>query len=176
MTGHELLALAGQNPQALGALLGAPCAAALALQAAPATDWPRGPLAYVWSAIVYAASVPGIMAIVTLLYLGLGLHKNVLETDLLLAFGPIVAMVAVLWLVGRKVPISALPGVDRLGGMLLMLAATFAMLFMLDRTRIMVLFHGGIGSLLLIGLGLFVVFKFGFNRLFGRRPPAPPSY
>ena len=85
MTGHELLALAGQNPQALGALLGAPCAAALALQAAPATDWPRGPLAYVWSAIVYAASVPGIFAAVTLFYAGFVLRQNLLELDLLVA-------------------------------------------------------------------------------------------
>ena len=171
MTSHELLALASANPQILGAALGAPVAAALALQAAPALTRHRGPLATLWSLVVYAACVPGICAVTALLFMLLFDRRDVMNLDVLAIFGPIAAMVATLGLAGRKADVGALPGVDRLGGMLMMLGATFLMIFFLDRTRILVMFHGSIWSLLGIAVVLFLVFKFGMSRVFGRREP-----
>lgn len=171
MTTQEFLALASANPQILGAVLGAPVVAALALQATPPLVRPRGSLATVWSAVVYAACVPGICAITALLFTVLFDRRNVMHLDVLAIFGPIAAMVATLGLAGRKADIGSLPGVDRLGGMLLMLGATFLMIFFLDRTRILVMFHGSIWTLLGLAVVLFLVFRFGMLKVFGRREP-----
>ena len=169
MTTHELLVLAGANPQILAAALGWPVVAATALQATPALGRHRGGLATLWSVVVYGACVPGICAVTVLLYLLLFDRRDLMNLDVLAVFGPIAAMVATLGLAGRKADIGALPGVDRLGGMLLMLGATFLMIFFLDRTRILVMFHGSIWTLLAIAVVLFLVFKFGMSRVFGRR-------
>ena len=175
MTTQELLVLASANPQLMATLLAAPAGGALALQLTPPLHHPRGPLAVAWSTVVYAACIPGICAITAILYMVLFARTDLMKLDVLALFGPIVAMVATLGLAGRKVDIGALPGVDRLGGMLMMLGATFLMLFFLDRTRILVMFHGSIWTLLGIGLVLFLVFKFGMSRVFGPRR-RDPSY
>lgn len=171
MTTHELLVLASANPQILAAALGGPVVAALALQVTPALTRPRGSLATLWSLVVYAACVPGICAVTVLLYLLLFDRRDLMNLDVLAVFGPIAAMIATLGLAGRKADIGSLPGVDRLGGMLMMLGATFLMIFFLDRTRILVMFHGSIWSLLAIGVALFLVFRFGMLKVFGRREP-----
>ena len=156
----------------MAAALAAPAVVAGGLQLTPALHHPRGPLALTWSTVVYAACVPGICAITLVLYMMLFQRHDLLKLDVLAVFGPVASMVATLGLAGRKVNIGDLPGVDRLGGMLMMLGATFLMLFFLDRTRILVMFHGSIWTLLGIGVVLFIVFKLGMSRVFGRRDPA----
>lgn len=177
MTTHELLTLASAQPGLLAALFAAPAGGALALQLTPTLHHPRGPLAVAWSTLIYAASVPGICAITAILYMMLFQRADLMKLDVLATFGPIAGMIATLGLAGRKVHIGGLPGIDRLGGMLMMLGATFLMIFFLDRTRILVMFHGSIWTLLGIGVVLFIVFKFGMSRVFGSRSaPSRPQY
>ncbi len=172
MTPNELMALASANPAIVGAVLAAPVVTATALQLTPALDQPRGGLAALWSAVIYAACIPGIFAAVALVYMAAFMRSNLMNLDVLAVFGPIAAMIATIGLAGRKVCIGDLPGVDRLGGLLMMLGATFMVVFLLERTRIVVLFHGSVWTLLFLCFVLFIVFKIGLGRVFGRRDPA----
>lgn len=172
MTPNELMAFASANPTLIGTLIAAPAVAATALQLTPPLHHPRGGIAVLWSAVVYAACVPGIFAVVALIYMAAFMRTNLMNIDLLAVFGPIASMIATLGLAGRKVNIGDLPGVDRLGGMLMMLGATFMVVFLLERTRIVVLFHGSVWTLLFLCAVLFIVFKVGMSRVFGRRDPA----
>lgn len=171
MTTQELLALAGQNPQMVAAMLVAAPASALALQLGPKQPREASAWAYAWSTVVYLACVPGILAATVLLYSLAFTKTDLLKLDLGLCFGPLAAMLGTLILAKRKVRIGSLPGVDRLGGFLMMLVATFVALIFIDRTRIVMLFHGSFGTLVVLALVLFVVFKLGFARL-----TAPPKH
>jgi hypothetical protein len=62
-----------------------------------------------------------------------------------------------------------LPGFDRLSGLLMMVGAACLGVFLLSRMHVMVMFHGQIGSLLLIGVAIVVVLRLGTKLAFGRR-------
>lgn len=165
--------MAQLHPQGLLAAYLAPPVLASALQLTPATAYPRGPLAYAWSAVVYAVCVPGIFALTLILYTAFFLRGDMLKLDLLTSLAPVVLMAVTLPLVKRKVSIRALPGIDRLSGLVMILAATFTTFIVLDRLRVMVVFHGSIWTMLALGVGLFLLFRFGWNRLTGSREPSP---
>jgi hypothetical protein len=79
-------------------------------------------------------------------------------------------MVTTLGLVGRNVDFRALPGFDRLSGLVLMLAATFATVILVSKTNFVVLFHGSFWNLVLLAVGVFLMLKYGTHLMFRRKP------
>lgn len=176
MTTYELLTAAGAHPLQALALLGAPVGTALALQLGPSHPSPRSLVAVAWSAAVYASCVPGMLAGALLLYVAAVTRQDLLKLDVTLTLAPVLAMVATLVLAQRKVELSELPGVDRLGGFLMVLGAAMVALIAIDRTRIVMLFHGSVFHVLLLLAVLVVVFRLGVQKLLGPKPPRPEAW
>lgn len=172
MTLNELIDLAGRDPAPIAVLLTLPPALALLARLGGPDPAGRSPRRYLFTALVYLACIPGIMAAVLTAYT-LTLGANLLELNVLVFFAPIVTMLATLVFISRTTPLDRVPGFDRIGGLMLMLAAAFALALFIQRTRIWIVFAGGLGSLLVLGLILFVVFRIGARLFFGRREPEP---
>lgn len=172
MTTYELMHAAGQHPGGLAMALGGPVLVALALQLGPQDPRGNSLWAYAWSLVVYLSSVPGMLAAAVLLYSVALPRHDLLKLDLLTTALPVLGMVATLSLAHRKVRLGELPGVDRLGGFLMLLAVTMVSLIAIDRLRIAMVFHGSFWQFLGLGVGLFVAFKLGLAKLFGKRPEA----
>lgn len=167
MTIAELAQLAGERPAFIGALLALPPVVALvALLGGPDPEG-RGPRRWLFAGLVYLVAIPGIMAAVITGYALFFESLNLLELNILVYFGPIATMVLTLVLIGRVTPLANVPGFGRIGGLMLMLGGAFAAALIIQRTRIWVVFAGGLGSLLLLGLGLYLAIRIGAGRLFG---------
>ena len=134
------------------------------------------PWRYVYTALVYAACVPGVFATLLTAYAILFLHQNLLAVNALVYFAPIVAMALTLWLIRRNVGFDEIPGFDRLWGLIVMLAVTFGIVFALSRLFFGVVFFGSIGRLVAIGIFVFALLKWGAGVAFRKRgdAPAPP--
>jgi hypothetical protein len=170
MTTRELLALVGHSPTEAAIALALPVLLALALGLVrPRGGIGRHPLKYAYSAALFAASAFGMMAIIVDGYTLFFTRDNLLDTNPLVTIAPIVSMVVTFGLVGRQVDFRDLPGFDRLSGLLLMVGAACLAVFLLSRMHVMVMFHGQIGSLLLIGVAIVVVLRLGTRLAFGRR-------
>ncbi|MFL1896855.1 hypothetical protein ACJRPK_14205 [Aquimarina sp. 2-A2] len=120
---------------------------------------------YMMSIIVYAVTVPGILAIFLVLYALLMHRINLLEVSVLVYFVPIISMIITLILLNKKVTLSKIPGFDRLSGLMLMISIVFAIVFVLQKTIFGVFFIGGFTQLIIVFVIVFLVTKFAWSRL-----------
>lgn len=167
MTIAEFAAFAGDHPAVIAALLALPPVLALLAMAGGRDPLGQSPRRYLFSALVYLVAVPGMLATVVTAYVLFFQNADLLQLDILVYFAPIATMILTLVLIGRTTPLSNVPGFGRIGGLMLMLGASFAAALIIQRTRIWVVFAGGLGSLLLLGLGLYLAIRIGAARLFG---------
>ena len=170
MTTRDLIHHADQHPVAL----------AVALAAPPVAAWVVGrlhnrgqggtePWNYFYAVLVYLACVPGIFAGVLTGYTLFFSRENLLDTNLLVYFLPIVSMILTLVLIRKNVAFDEVPGFDRLSGLMVMVGCSFAIALAIQKTKIWILFGGSIERLLLLAAGIFGLLKWGAYMLFRRR-------
>ena len=133
----------------------------------PGVSGERTPWRYLYSAIIYAASFPGVLACVLTGYSLLFLREDLRDVPLLLYFLPIVSMSLTWWLAKRQADLDALPGFDRLSGFMWMVVACFLGAFILNRLFFGVLFFGSLWGLFGVALTLYLVFEASARRFTG---------
>ena len=180
MTLRELIQTAGAHPMPVGAvLLGLPVLAWLTGLAHGQNHGQNTPWKYLYSVWVYLACIPGTFAAVLTAYALFFRNESLLDVNLLIYFLPIATMIVTLVLIRRRVAFEAVPGFDRLSGLLTLMACSFALALAIQRTRIFVGFFGSIEMLFALAGGTFALLKWGGWMLFRRRnEPAkpPPSF
>jgi hypothetical protein len=170
MTIRDLITAADREPWLVAAaLLLAPLAAfvwgALHKPGQGATP----PWRYGYSVWIYLASIPGMFAAVLLAYALFFTRENLLDANLIVYVLPIVAMVATLAIVRRKVEFDAVPGFDRISGLLILLGLSFAAALAIQKTNIWLFFGASIEKLLLIALALFALGRWAAHLVFRRK-------
>ncbi len=124
------------------------------------------PWRWLYSAIVFGACVPGLLAAAMLAdHLARG---RLLDISIYSELLPVLTMLAVLFQIRRLPNPDAIPGFRRLTGLIWLLLLTGLALFLLMRTRIWVFFGGSLGALLLLMAGLFLALQWAFDRMSGR--------
>ena len=179
MTGRELVDLAGSNWIVLGSILGAPPLLALALGFVHKRgNGGNAPWKFVYSVVVYATCVPGMLSVVLTAYTLFFSRENLMDQDVLVYLAPIASMVATLMLVRKNVSFDAVPGFDRISGLMTMIGMTFAIILAIEKTRIFVVSFLPIGALIGICVFVFALIKWGAYMAFrGSHEPKkePPS-
>jgi hypothetical protein len=170
VTTRELIQLADHHSLELAVVCGfAPVAAwACRLMHGPNRGG-DAPWKYFYAVLVYLACVPGIFAGVLTGYTLWFTNENLLDVSFLVYILPIVSMVVTLILIGRNVGFDRVPGFDRLSGLMVMIACSFAIALFIQKTRIWLVFGGSIGTLFLLAIGIFALMKWGTYMLFRRR-------
>jgi hypothetical protein len=177
MTPHECLDWIATQPLAIGSYLVAlPILAIFLALAHRRGTGNNAPWKYIYAVLVYAACVPGMFAAVVTLYLILFVRTNLLEVNALVTIAPLVSMAATLAIAGRNVSFGPLPGFGRLGGLMVALGLTFAVIFALSRTHLWIVFSGSMLLLGVLGVFVFALIKWGGYLAFRRHdePPLPP--
>jgi hypothetical protein len=169
MTLGEFFQMIGQRPQMLLLFYGA----------VPLTAWVAGlmgrgeghlsPWKWLYAALVYLASVPGIFAITLTLYFIVIERRGLLETDVFIQILPVFSMIATYLLVRWNVPLARVPGFGKLSGLWMMLFVLLMLLWVLDRTRIILFSFLPLYLALIILIGLIVIFRLGWSISFERK-------
>jgi len=170
VTARNLIHQADQHPVALAAALAAPPLVALVV--GRLHDHGRGgagPWKYLYAVVVYLACVPGMFAGVLTAYTQFFSRENLLDTNLLVYFLPIVSMIITLVLIRKNVAFDEVPGFDRLSGLMVMVGCSFAIALAIQKTRIWIFFGGSIERLFILAAGIFGLLKWGAYMLFRRR-------
>lgn len=123
------------------------------------------PWKYLYSTLLYLVCVPGILAISLGVYLFLFERRSVFATNVLVEIMPIISMVATMLIVRKNVDINRIPGFDKLSGLIMMIFSAMAIMWFIDRTRIIVFSYLPIQYLLLIFIGLMLFIRTGWSRL-----------
>ena len=181
MTLRMLIESAGEHPLVLLALFVAPPAAAwvagrLHGRGESSVRWDGGrsnigsPWRQGYAVLVYLTCVPGVVAAVLVAYTLFFTGENLLDVDLLVFFLPLASMVATLVLIGRNVDFDDIPGFDRLFGLMVMIAVSFTIALVIQKTRILVFVGASIAHLLVFAAVAFLLLKWASHRLLGHRP------
>lgn len=124
------------------------------------------PWKYLYSFLVYAATIPGIFAILLNVYFFLFERQPIMETNVYTQILPILIMVFTLWLIKRNVAFDDIPGFDRISGMMMVTLVILALMWVLDRTQIIAVTFMPFQQVLLILIGLLLVARWGMKRMF----------
>ena len=122
------------------------------------------PWKYLYSLLIYLVCVPGIFAFTLNVYLFLFERRSVLESDIYTQILPIISMIATLLIIRKNVSYKDIPGFDKLSGLVMMILATFAFMWLLDRTHIYVFSYVPFWQAILIFVGLFLLIRWGWSR------------
>ena len=176
MTLQDFFKLLGENPSYIVGYFGLIPFTALLAGLLGSGEGHISPWKYLYAALIYLVCIPGIFAVTLNIYLFL-FEKNqrsILESDILSQILPILSMILTLFIISRNVSFSNIPGFDKLSGLMTMIAGTFAFMWFLDRTHIYVFSYIPFWQAILIFLGLFLVIRVAWSRMF--KTAAPPQY
>ena len=123
------------------------------------------PWNYMYSTLIYLVAVPAILSVAYTIYRWLFERNSIMDANLLLQILPVASMLLTFFIVKRNVRIDALPGFDRLGGLVLIISAAMAIMFVLDRIILVAFIRLPVHYLLIMFLVLLVVVRFGWKRL-----------
>lgn len=175
MTGRELIEAAATHPYMLqGALLSIPAAAFALGKAHQPGEGGTDPWRRAYSALVYAACVPGTFSAALVAYTLLFTKENLLDVSIAVYFAPIVQMAVSLAIIRKNVDFDEIPGFDKIWGLLGVLGTTFLSVLFLQQTRIIMLFHGSFLVLAGFAAVLFFVLRASARALLGPGNSARP--
>ena len=180
MSIRDFFQIAGEHPLALVAVFVAlPLAAWLTGLLHGGGGGGAAPWKHLDAILVYLACVPGMFAAVIISIYSFFSHENLLDANLLVHFLPIVSMVVTLIFIRKNVPFDAVPGFDRLSGLMVMVGCSFAVALAIQKTNIWLFFGGSIEKLFLLAGGVFALSKWGTYTLFRRQDEPkkePPKF
>lgn len=133
------------------------------------------PWKYLYSTLIYLVSVPGIFAVTLSIYFFLFERRSIMQTDIFVQILPIISMVATLLIIKRNVKLEYIPGFDKLSGLIMMISATLAIMWFIDRTRIIAFTFIPFQYVILIFIVLLIMIRFGWKRLFADNRPGPAA-
>lgn len=125
------------------------------------------PWKYLYSILIYLACIPGVFAIAFSVYLFLFERRSIFDTDLYVQIVPIVSMFITIFNIRSNVNFDAIPGFNKISGLIMMIAATLIFMWLIDRTHIYAFSYIPFYQLILIFIGLFLVIRFGLSSFFG---------
>lgn len=175
VTVRELIEVGTRHPGALqGALVSIPGAAFLLGRAHGEGQGGQDPWRRAYSVLVYAATIPGMFSTALVAYALFVTHENLLDVSIPVYFGPIIQMVVSLVIMSRNVDFDEVPGFDKIWGLMGILGVTFTTTLFIQKTSILMVFHGSFMALAGFALGLFVVLRMSARALLGPDSRARP--
>ena len=119
-----------------------------------------------YTILVYLTCIPGIFAITLNVYLFLFERQSIMDTNLYTQILPIISMMLTLWLIRKNVKFEEIPGFDKLGGLIMILAALIIFMWILEKTHIFAITIIPFSYFILLFVVLLVGIRFGWKRMF----------
>ena len=125
------------------------------------------PVRWLYSAVLYGVSVPALFSALMLVD-GVS-RRGVAGIELVSQLIPLVSVAAIFVVLGRGAVPEEIPGLSRMKAFVWVLLLTGLALFLVMRTRLWIVFGGGMGALAVVGMVIFLMLQWGWRRAFGRR-------
>lgn len=124
-------------------------------------------LRYLYSTLTYASTIPGSFSITLIAYALFFTRTNLLDVNFLVYFLPLISMIVTLMIIGKHAEFSKLPGIDRLSGLITLLAITFSIVLFIFKSRIFIGFFSSIEYLFVLGVLIYLLLKWSLKKISG---------
>lgn len=125
----------------------------------------RAPWVYIYSGLVFATCVPGVLSVGLSVYFFLFERGSIMNTNILTQVLPILSMVLTISIIRRNVALEYIPGSEKISSLMLLIGATFVLMYILDRTRIFMFVTMSIYQFLLILVVLLLGIRWAARRI-----------
>jgi FlaA1/EpsC-like NDP-sugar epimerase len=126
----------------------------------------KSPWKQLYTVLVYLTCIPGIFAVTLNVYLFLFERQSVFDTNIFTQILPIFSMIITLWLVRKNVSFDDIPGFDKIGGLIMIIAALIIFMWFLEKTHILAITVVPFSYFLILFIVLLVIIRFGWKKLF----------
>ena len=123
------------------------------------------PWNYVYSTLVYLVCVPGIFAFTLIIYQLLFERSGIMQLSIYNQILPIISMIITLFLIRGNVSLDRVPGFGKLSGLMTMIIVLFAIMWILEKTRIVIFSYMPIGYFLLLLVALLLIFRYSWSKM-----------
>jgi len=127
------------------------------------------PWKYLYSVLIYLACIPGIFAVTLSIYIFLFERRSILDTDVYTQILPLLSMILTLIVIRRNVDLDEIPGFEKISGLVMVILAALAIMWIVDRTRLIVFSFLPFSYALGIFAVLLLLLRIGWKRMFARR-------
>lgn len=125
----------------------------------------KSPLTYLYTFLIYAITIPALLALILLLY-GLFIQKtSFLEVNAMVYFLPIVAWGVIIVIIKKTVPLVDIPGFDRLSGLIVLIVIAFIITYVLQRMFFGVIFMANFTHLIGLFLILLLLLRYAWKKI-----------
>lgn len=173
MSIDDLTQMAGERPLVLLAIfVGLPLLTFALGNAHGRGQGERRPWGTCYAVLIYLTVIPGTLSGVLTGYTMFFIRGSLLQVNLLVYLLPIVSMVVTLFLMRGRIDFKAVPGFDRLSGLVVMIAVSFFFALLIHKTAVRLFFFGSLKAFFAMAIGFFALLKWGAYMTF-RRPDEP---
>lgn len=128
---------------------------------------------WVYSLGLHLSSVPGMFALSLLAYSLFFTHENLLDVNAMAYFLPPLSMGLTLFFIRQQIPLSLVPGFDRLSGLMGLMGLSFLALLLLNKLFVGIFFGGSIVQFLMLGFGGYLLLRWFWSKFIGSKKSNP---
>lgn len=121
------------------------------------------PWKYIYAALIYLICIPGIFAVTLNAYLFLFENQSIFYTNIYTQILPVFSMVVTLLIIRSYVDLDWIPGFNKLPGLLIIIFSTMAIMWFVDRTRIIMFSFLRFEYVLIIFVVLLLLIRYGWK-------------
>ncbi len=123
------------------------------------------PWKYIYSILIYAACIPGIFAVTLNIYFFFWERRSIMDAEVYIQILPILTMILTLFIIRRYVSFEAIPGFDKLSGLIVIIASILCLMWILDRTQIYAFSYLPVYYVLIMLIGGILIVRYIFSRM-----------
>lgn len=124
------------------------------------------PWKYFYSTLIYLGAIPGIFAVTLSIYMFFFERGSILNANIYTQILPIISMLATFWIIRKNVSFDAIPGFDKINGLIFFLSILIILLWILEKTNIYVFTYMPFFQFLLLFAAMIFLLRFGLKRMF----------
>jgi len=129
----------------------------------------KTPWKYAYSVLIYLSCIPGIFAFIFLVYRFVFENQQILNVEIYTQLLPIISMALTIFFIRKNVDLTYIPGFGKLSGLLMMILATFTLMWIFNKTNLLAITFIPIQYILIIFVVLFIAIKVGFDRVVAKK-------
>lgn len=126
----------------------------------------ESPWCIFYSVLIYLSVIPGVFAILLLLFHMLFEKRSIYNMNVMVEILPIISMVITLFLIKKNVNFSDIPGFGKMTGLLSTIAGIMVIFFFLDKMHLLVFSYLPIHWMVLALIGIFVLIRVATKKAF----------
>jgi hypothetical protein len=125
----------------------------------------EAPWPMIQSGFIYAVAIPAVFAGMLTLYLFFFERRSIFDTNLVTQIVPIASLLLLFFIISKFLPLRAVPGFNKVGDLVSILALVMGAFWILEKTRIMVFSYMPFQYVLFILIGIVVVLRIVWSRM-----------